>query len=568
MLFVDQATTQLWAAIIALGARVSTAAELAVVLATGKAAKPIDYDAIVGGMAQRYRGDQKALVAAALKKRYPNAGEMPINPVNWLAFFARTDAGVYVVDAERFLQTLDRVDVPDDDPRALGLDRALEDLSMATLMPEVERRILTGVKALVVHVCWRKSSNDDDGVPVAHMYWPHDVFVVCHPSAPNDDRSIVTCGLRQTPAGAPAGSDVWWVWSRTHVDNADGSVASWGPWKHVHIHVDGKHQSLPVEYPGQLLPILFARIEQADGGFWPAPEADVICQVDELNVSRSNEQHTVDLQGHGQGVYSGSFLESSEIPMGPDRWIKIGPQETITSVDFAPHLEDMRASRSQSIREVAVSRSANPDSYATTPTVAVSGVSRAIANLPHDKRVRELRPVFRRFEEQRLMPVVVEVINLYAPPSYSPTIGDDVVPRVVFGVPPDYEELDAKERRLAASLALGAIDLVGYSVLMGYDENERDARARLDTPVVDAAVSVVVDPAAAPVADVAKSALNGAQVTALLEVVAQVASGVLPKDAGSAVLVAAFPGIIDDKTASEILGKVVVVVVPAAPLFP
>lgn len=499
MLFPDLSAQSLWATVIALGAQKATESELSAVLVAGKRAKPLLYDETVAGMAQRYRGDQQAIIKAALRKRYPHSSDMPVSPVNWLAFFARSDAGVYVVDAERYLESRDTSDLADDDARSKGFARALDDIGISTLMPELERRALTGVKAAAVEVCWRKVDDEDEGVPVAHMYWPSDVIVCCHPSAPNDDRAIMVCALRQTPTNA-VDLDVWWVWSRVPTENADGTVKSWGKWTHVRISTDGKHPSLPVEYPGKLLPIAIVRLEQADGGFWPMPERDALVQVDELNVSRSNEQHTVDLQGHGQGVYGGSMLEADEIPMGPDRWIKVGPNETITSVDFNPHLEDMRASRSQSLREVAVSRSNNPDAYATTPTVAVSGVSRAIANLPHDKRVRELRPIFRRFEEQRLLPIIIQVLDLHAPPTYSPKIGSDLVPRVVFGVPPDYEEMDSKQRRLELDLKIGVISAARYAVLMGHYDNERDAvAAGLSPSLAGAAPAVVPEPA--PVVD-------------------------------------------------------------------
>jgi hypothetical protein len=484
MLFQDDRQLLLVGAIIALGAKQATAKELQVVLAAGQAAKPANYDADIKGLSQRYRGDQFDIVQRKIRERYPRAGPMPVSPINWLAFFARSDAGVYVVDAERFLEK-----VAATERKAEAFKRACEDIGMLQLMPELERRVLTGVKAMVVHLGWQKVSDDDVGVPVGHMYWPSDVVVICHPSAPADDRAITVLGLRQTPTSAAQDCDTWWIWSRTCVENDDGSVKSWGRWQHVRITTDGKHTSLPVEYPGELLPVAILRIEQADGGFWPAPERDTITQVDELNLSRSNEQHTVDLQGHGQGVYSGTENEAADLPIGPDRWVRIGPSETLTTVDFNPKLEAMLASRQQSQREIAASRSNNPDAYATTPTVAISGVSRAIANLPHDRRIRELRPIFKRFEETRLLPILIEVLNLFAPDSYAPRMGV-VQPRVVFGVAPDFEELDQKQRRLEMDLKIGVISQARYAVLMGHYDNIRAA--------VDAGLSDKLTPTATP----------------------------------------------------------------------
>lgn len=525
MLFPSEEERAAWAAVIRLGAQVATKAELAAVLELGKKAKPVGFDAVVVGMAERYRGDQESIVRQKLSQRYPNAGEMPISPVNWLAFFARSDAGVYVVDATRRLQqgrtvlpSQDQLDadgavVVEADPRAAGFARAVEDIGLAQLMPELERRVLTGVKSAVVELGYRRLGVADEGRPVAHMYWPSDAVVVCHHSAPSDERAAFIVGLRQTPTSSMHGVgedgkpvETWLVWSREFTEDADGNVETWGPWGYCTISSDGKHQTLRREYPGGRLPIAFLRIEQADGGFWPAPERDVIAQVDELNVGRSNEQHTVDLQGHGQVVYSGTFQEGDEIVSGPDRWSRIGPNETATVLDFNPKLADMRSSRQESLREIAVSRSNNPDAYATTPSVAQSGISRAIANIPHDRRIRELRPIFRRFEEQHLLPILIDVLNTFAPPTYCPTIGDDVVARVVFGPPPDYEELDQKQRRTEIDLKMGIISPARYAVLNGYYDNEDAAAADglstelapRDTPTPSTAGTPTPAPAPAP----------------------------------------------------------------------
>lgn len=472
MNFVDAAKA-LWATVLARGARMSSARELKDIIEAGKAAKPALFDATVSGLGQRYRGDQHDIIEAKLQERYPHSSQMPINPVNWLAFWARSDAGVYVVEAERFLED-GGVAVDPKEARAKAWARALEDLGISTLMPELERRALTGVKSAVVEIGWSKVDNDDEGQPFANIYWPSDVIVLCHPSAPKSDRAIMVCGLRQTPSTAAPDDHTWLIWSRTCTENADGTVATWAPWTTVRISTDGSSPEAPREYPGARLPILFLRLEQSDGSFWPTPERDTLIQVDELNIGRSNQQHTVDLQGHGQGVYGGSFLEADEIPMGPDRWIKVGPGETITAVNFNPEIEAMDASRAQALREVAVSRSNNPDAYATTPTVASSGISRKIANLPHDNRIRELRPIFRRFEEL-LQLALLQVLDLHAPPSYAPTFGPGVRGRVTFGVPPDYEEMDAKQRRLEADFKMKVISLARYAVLMGHYDTIADA---------------------------------------------------------------------------------------------
>jgi len=66
-----------------------------------------------------------------------------------------------------------------------------------------------------------------------------------------------------------------------------------------------------------------------------------------------------------------------------------------------------------------------------------------------------------------------------------------------------------------------------------------------DEPAADATIDSTSDPlsAVASGADLAATALNGAQVTALLEVLGQVAAGTIDKDAAVALITAAFPTI-------------------------
>ena len=91
----------------------------------------------------------------------------------------------------------------------------------------------------------------------------------------------------------------------------------------------------------------------------------------------------------------------------------------------------------------------------------------------------------------------------------------------------------------------GYVGTVKLSDVMPLLIEQTDANAVLDTTnpgaVVDAAV------------DVAKSALNGAQIASLIEVAAQIDSGILTKDAALNIILASFPSI-DEKQARKIVG--------------
>ena len=78
--------------------------QLSALLSYGRRQRVADYDQTVRGLSQRYSGDQAAIVRHALVTAYPKTGHtLPVDPVGWLRFFTRQDAGVYTTEATRFL---------------------------------------------------------------------------------------------------------------------------------------------------------------------------------------------------------------------------------------------------------------------------------------------------------------------------------------------------------------------------------------------------------------------------------------------------------------------------------
>jgi hypothetical protein len=133
----------------------------------------------------------------------------------------------------------------------------------------------------------------------------------------------------------------------------------------------------------------------------------------------------------------------------------------------------MRSSRDQSLREIATTKGTNPASYSANAQTQESGVARMIANIPHERRLRELRPVFTAFEEQQLLPALIDVHDSFGPA----TIGEGVRPRVMLAEPLSYEDTEAKQRRLLVDLDQGVISKARYAVEMGHFATIEDAVA-------------------------------------------------------------------------------------------
>jgi len=450
--------------------------QLTDLLTVGRRQRDADYDSVVKGLAVRYSGDQQSVVKAALLKAYPRTGErMPVDPVNWLRFFSRQDSGVYTVPPTRVLLDGDHGEpLAQDDPRVEAFEDALDQIGINVLMPELERRAASGARAMVVVVGFRMLAGDDEGRAVAHAYWPHDVVTIAHPSAPDDVNALWFVALRQATATGEAA--LWWVWSREFTEDDSGALVSFGPWSHRRVSEDGRRATASEAYEGRL-PIAFLRTEAPQGGFWPQPDRDVSLNVDTLNVARSNRQHVVNLQAHAQAVYSGTMRETSELVGGPDAVLHVGNGETLQYLTPSADHAAIEASASRDLSELGVSRGNSPDAYAVEPGAPQSGVSRLIANAPHDQRIAEMRPVFKDFEERQLLPIVLDVLARFSPEAPADFGGAYI--EVTMGTAKVFEDDVAKTQRVLDLLAAKVIDEADARVMLGLSSDRATAQAYL-----------------------------------------------------------------------------------------
>jgi hypothetical protein len=447
-------------------------------LEAGRRQRAPDFDSVVRGLAVRYSGDQAGIVRSALRRAYPRTGEkMPVDPVNWLRFFARQDSGVYTSPAVRALVDDEGEPLDEEDPRAVAFAQALDQMGADVLMPEAERRMHTGARSVFVLLGYRRVTSADVGKVVAHLYWPHDVISINHPSAPDDPEAVWFVAIRQAREQTSVASDVWWVWSRGFTEDAMGTLVSFTPWSHRRLSEDGQTSTPSEVYPGRF-PGALLRAESPTGGLWPEPDRDVAGNVDHLNVARSNRQHVVDMQAHAQGVYVGITRETNELVVGPDAMIQIGSGESLSYLVPGADHDAIEASATRDLQELGVSRGNSPDAYAVEPGAAQSGVSRLIANAPHDQRVAESRPVFKRFEEQVMLPIVVDLLERFSPTA--PASFNGATPVVTLGASKGYEDDAAKTQRVLDLKAAGIIDDADARVMLGLSADRAEALAYLE----------------------------------------------------------------------------------------
>lgn len=461
-------------AILRAGAARWTADELDAVLELGAKRKPVGFDAHSRAVQQRYQGNQRALVEGVLQQRYPKKmREMPVNPVNWLRLVAATDAGCYRQEPTRWLANPDGEKVLEgDDVDTFAW--AVDESDLASVMPEAERRALA-VHNVLLHVGFEQEVGEPDGEghPCVRLYWPHDVVAIMHPSRPTSWDALMVLAVRQASPDVVSGKEWWWVWSRESQDDEAGNVVAWGPWSHVLVSRGGDQKGVsaaPVLYAGTRLPFCLLQTAQPEGTWLVDEDRDLVHVVDELNVSRANEQYVIDLQGHDQLVYSGA-MEEGTLALGPDRLAKLLPNEALTNISPNPKFADMREGRKLALRELAMSRRQSPDAYATEPGPPLSGVSRKIANAPHEARLDELRHVFVDFEEGELLPTIIDVVNTFSVRSIDPNL----VPRMTPRQPPEFEEPEARQRRAQEALDAGWISPARAAVEAGWYASEDEA---------------------------------------------------------------------------------------------
>ena len=450
--------------------------QLQALLDAGRKTRSADYDSVVKGLAVRYSGDQVTVIRDALKRAYPRTwDQLPIDPVNWLRFFARQDSGVYATPADRTLVDDSEDPLDEEDPRLVAFRRALGEAQIDVVMPEMERRCHAGARASFAMLGWRKVGADDAGRLVAQIYWTHDVVTLAHPSAPDDPEAVWFVAIRQ--ASPSQASPLWWVWSREFVEDDMGALVSFGAWSHRRVSEDGKIATPSEAYDGRF-PGAFLRLEPGAGGIWPDPDRDVIVNVDNLNKARSNRQHVIDMQAHATWVYSGTTRETHELVGGPGAVLQLGNGETLQAQTAGADHAAIEASATRDLQELGVSRGNSPDAYAVEPGAPQSGVSRMIANAPHDQRVAESRPIFKAFEERQLLPIVVDILRLFDPAA--PGEYGDVTPVVTLKTAKPYEADTEKQARVLELKAAGLIDDADARVMLGLSTDRAEAEAYLE----------------------------------------------------------------------------------------
>lgn len=626
-------------------------------LALAQAYRPPGWETTQIDLRREYEGEGEAGLMAAAANRFPaTSTRMPRTAFNWAETLAVKGASIYDLPPTRNIVADDDAVPEDDDPASRDFADLIKGARLSMVMPEADRRRYL-CKSVVLGVRSDTLAGMVSGKPaptVVDLFWSHDVYVIPHPQAPSSLQAALEVFVRHA---APAGSECWLHWMHDVAFDGDGNTVTMGAWSAEMITVrrsrrgglvgvfEKEKRELEVSvvwapYPLPRLPYVVMTSGIAAGFPFVAGNGNLPSLFRMINTSLMSEAHTVDMTSAPILVHTTNQPQSSRVVIGPGVKVNLLKGETLESVTQTSDLAGMRASNAAHVENLALTTRQSPGAF-TGSDGAESGIALKIKSLPASKQRNESKEQTRPFEEEELLPLLVEVHDHFRATS----IGDTAKGyRVAFVDPPDFETPAEKQTRFAEAVALGWIDDARAATECGFYASEKDAQVEIDAhaearqarmgagllkamdgegegmgdggddqmsmdgpmamgsrvrvkagkehdSMTKGATGTVAEVkgtslgiqfdgmdkihrwytaaelesvgGAKPTTDapdapinVQSMALNGAQVASMLDVVSQVSTGVLPRDAGIAILVAAFPGVIDETEARDIIGKI------------
>jgi hypothetical protein len=571
----------------------------------GERWRPSGYDANQIELRHYYEGKIADHLVAAVRERFPNSGKrMPLVPLNWAKLFAENAAAVYDYPPQRYLERdgkrleaevheTDEVEqAPEDTARAIDFASMVREAQLEVVLAEAERRT-----KLCKTVFLRVHSDSIEAAATGELpktkvtpFWASDVMIIPHPRCPTSLTTAVALIARVSGAdGVSSGCSTWEVWTRGYEDGAN-KLPVFGPWRcelvterHERIGSTTK-TSVELEvvwdpYPLKRLPWCALYDGLPEGCPFVDVDRNLVPLFDTINGSLMSEAFTVDMCAAPLLVGLTDKQQPNKIALGPGQLAWISRGDDLRSISQTPDLEGMRASNAALVASMAITHRQRPEGFdAQSRGEVASGVALKIKNEPQMKARQE--SIARAIETERaLLAIMIEVNDYFRATSIA---GPGVVPVMRPQDPPEYEDKAVLQRRVIDAMDAGLIDDVEARVLSGYSRTRDEAKAALDKISADKMASRpnglmagldalgaqhdvgAQDPAAEqsqqPVpatgdTAVADTALNGAQVSSLLEIVQAVTAGTLPKSTAQAMIAAAFPAI-DAAQVASIIGPV------------
>jgi hypothetical protein len=386
--------------------------------------------------------------------------------------------------------------------------------------------------------------------------------------------------IADTPSDAKSKEFVWWSNNYHFTTNGMGEIIS--------------ESENGIDNMIGEMPIVNMSIDQ-DGQFWAIGGSDLVDGAILVNSILTHNQHVAVTQGYGQFYMKGKNLPRN-VKVGPSKAIIMEYQEgePVPEIGFAsanPNIDALRGLIESYIALLLTTNNLSTSAVSSQlsgATTAPSGIAMILDKAESMEDVTEQREIFANAEpeiweivfkwmqamndnlkpelkENMLPPVTsknMAIKFMDSPVIMSETeklnnlklrkeLGLDSMIDLIMKDNPDYSKEQA-EMKLKEILENKINDAMSDSV---DSSKEDDSSEDSESNVVDINSAAKPDQpsVAEPDVNIQKTALNGAQVTSMVDVVSKVALGLLPRDAAVNILFQAFN--LEIAEADKILGS-------------
>lgn len=432
------------------------------------------YDELVEGIRDRYMGNQAAHIDAALVKRFPQTHDsMPRAGLNYLAMIAAQDSGVYTVQPKRWLATPEGEPVDDTGDDAVVFATAIDASGLDVSMAEAEMRT-TVAGTMLGKGLWIADVEDPQGGRVSWpLYWPDQVGVIMHPLA-TDHSTLKQAVLLVSETSSPDPAQLAYeVYSRTF-DPVD-VAGTYGPWHRSVVTADGEVVVEVAPIVGRF-PWFICQVGMPQGSVWIDPDQDLVTIVDTINCDDAAMRLAMDYGASPILNYYGTAVDAAKIVVGPNAVNKLGPSDRFEAVRVDPQLAEMGDQADRTTKQLAITRSNSPSAYTVEEGPPLSGVSRMIANIPHERKLSRLKHKWKQVEERQVLPILLSLIREHA----TTTISDGLVGHMEPQDQPGYEDKAAETQRVLDLVSADLIDDADARVMLGLSADRAEAEAYLE----------------------------------------------------------------------------------------
>ena len=431
---------------------------------------------------------------------------------------------------------------------------------------------------------------------------PDVVHVVPDPDDPGDlSRAwAVLIELNTADGISGAGSRRFLAYWRAEDENGRSDWQSAIMHEDGRLELDGDDDAQDLTSPirdgegRSVLPLVLIRKADDPSVLWPTPPVDMIDGQDTVNSHWVDLIHRARQSGYGSWVAAGFDPERLEqaLNLAPGGVTIVQEGETVSAITtdskLAEHLELLQDYLLQQAQRLGLP----PSAWKPRDQAPASGFALRVENLEAETHRAQQVGRFRRIEEQDGFAVARSVWNTYAVPEGADLIGWELRLNWRPGptsLPTDEEAqlrllsgfVDrnwlTSAQAMARALGLseqGAAEMLAANVEANRSQIKPAGGGLAEAALGITAAATVADetapasaprladedqpvaeegaPVAAPEEDVAKSALNGAQIKSLVDLVAQVGEGLLTRKAAVEIIQVSFPTV-DRQTAERLV---------------